>query len=204
MNSIPKPPDPISFEWHPPMYTEHMIHNPPDTPPAGGPTKDEILAIAMQKLDLKPNEIFADIGCGTGKITMTAAPLVSHVHAIDIREEAYRWTCEVVRTNAYSNVTIHLGDAVSILSSVQELDKAFVGGSRNLSGIITGLADLKVKRVVITAVLLETLNIALTTLQEFDMFDEVTLVQVSKSVPLAGGYMLKPLDPVYIITGGCS
>ncbi|HOL40918.1 MAG TPA: cobalt-precorrin-6Y C(15)-methyltransferase [Methanospirillum sp.] len=204
MRDILKRSNPIPFEWHPPMYTEHMIYNPPGTPPTGGPTKDEILAIAMQKLDLKPNEIFADIGCGTGKITMTAAPLVSLVHAIDIRDEAYRWTCEVVRTNAYSNVTVHRGNAVSILSSVRELDKAFVGGSRNLSGIITGLADLKVKRVVITAVLLETLNIALTTLQEYDMFDEVTLVQVSKSVPLAGGYMLKPLDPVYIITGGYS
>jgi precorrin-6B methylase 2 len=36
------------------------------------------------------------------------------------------------------------------------------------------------------------------------MFHEVTLVQVSKSMPLAGGFMLKPLDPVFIITGGCS
>jgi cobalt-precorrin-6B (C15)-methyltransferase len=184
------------------MYTEHMIHRPPDKPPTGGPTKDEVLAIAMHKLDLKPADIFADIGCGTGKVTLTAAPLVSHVHAMDIREEAYRWTCEELRKSGFANVTPHFGNAVSILSSLEKVDKAFVGGSKNLSDIITRLAHLKVKTIVITAVLLETLNIAQSTLQEFDMFHDVTLVQVSKSMPLAGGFMLKPLDPVFIITGG--
>lgn len=194
---------PITFEGHPLMYTEHMIQCPPDKPPTGGPTKDEVLAIAMQKLDLKQNDIFADIGCGTGKITLTAAPLVSHVHAMDIREEAYRWTCEELRKSGFTNVTPHFGNAVSILASLEKIDKAFVGGSKNLSDIITLMASLKVKTIVITAVLLETLNIAQSTLQEYDMFHEVTLVQVSKSMPLAGRFMLKPLDPVFIITGGC-
>jgi cobalt-precorrin-6B (C15)-methyltransferase len=44
-----------------------MIPSPPDKPPTGGPTKDEVLAIAMHKLDLKPADIFADIGCGPEK-----------------------------------------------------------------------------------------------------------------------------------------
>jgi cobalt-precorrin-6B (C15)-methyltransferase len=186
------------------MYTEHMMQSTPEKPPTGGPTKDEILAIALKKLDLKPGEIFADIGCGTGKVSLTAAPLVSHVHAIDIREEAYRWTCEELQKSGFDNVTIHYGNASSILTSLEKLDKAFVGGSRNLTDTIARLADLKVQTIVITAVLLETLNTALSALQEFDMFKEVTLVQVSKSTSLAGGFMLKPLDPVFIITGGYS
>jgi len=180
-----------------------MTPCPPEKPPTGGPTKDEVLAIAMQKLGLNQNDIFADIGCGTGKITCTAAPWVSHIHAIDIREEAYRWTKSELEKNSITNVTVHQGNAALVLASLEKLDAAFVGGSRDLADIIRQLALLQVRSVVITAVLLDTLHTAITTLKECNMFHEVIHIQVSKSVPLAGGLMLKPLDPVYIIQGGC-
>lgn len=179
-----------------------MTTNPPDTPPTGGPTKDEILAIALHKLELHSEDVFADIGCGTGKITLTAAPLVAKVHAVDIREEAFRWTEQAVKRSNISNVLMYHENAVILLSSLQKLDVAFVGGSRDLGDVISQLARLCVRRVVISVVLLETLNTAIKKLQEHDMFREVIHVQVSKSVPLAGGFMLKPLDPIYLILGG--
>jgi len=40
-------------------------------------------------------------------------------------------------------------------------------------------------------------------LKEYSMFDEVVHVQVARSYPIAEGIMLKPIDPVFIITGGC-
>ncbi|WP_181391281.1 precorrin-6Y C5,15-methyltransferase (decarboxylating) subunit CbiT [Methanospirillum stamsii] len=179
-----------------------MTMCPLEKPPTGGPTKDEILAIALQKLGLHPDDIFADIGCGTGKVTITTSPLVSEIHAIDVREEASRWTeQEIIRLNI-RNVTIHHKDAVEVLSSLEKLDTAFVGGSRNLTDVLFHLARLRVRTVVISAVLLETLNSAIKTLQEYEMFHEVIHIQVSKSMPLAGGIMLKPIDPVYLIIGG--
>ncbi|MDD1724457.1 MAG: methyltransferase domain-containing protein, partial [Methanospirillum sp.] len=166
--------------------------------------KDEILAIALQKLGLMPGDIFADIGCGTGKVTLAAASQVTRVHAIDIREEAYRWTeGEVKRCNA-SNVILYHDDAAMVLASLERLDTAFVGGSRNLGVIVRELARLQVRSLVITAVLLTTLHTAIESLTGYGMFREVIHVQVSKSVLIAGGIMLKPIDPVYIIHGGAS
>lgn len=186
------------------MVTEDMTIRPPEKPPTGGPTKDEILAIALQKLDLMPADIFADIGCGTGKVTLAAAPLVTRVHAIDIREEAFRWTDYVIKQHNVRNVILYHDDAAAVLASLERLDTAFVGGSRNLDGIIRELARLQVRSVVITAVLLTTLQKAIEFLTEHGMFREVIHVQVSKSVPIAGGIMLKPIDPVYIIHGGAA
>ncbi len=196
--------NPIAFEARLLTYTEHMEPHPAHSPPTGGPTKDEVLAIAIQKLHLTQHDIIADIGCGTGKVTLAIAPLVAHIHAIDIRDEAYQWTRAEIQKKALANVTLYQGDAAEILASLTHLDKAFVGGSRNLPAIIARLAALQVKQIVITAVLLDTLNTAVATLQQYEIFHEVTLVQVSKSTPLAGGFMLKPLDPVFIITGGYS
>jgi cobalt-precorrin-6B (C15)-methyltransferase len=42
----------------------------------GGPTKDEVMAVSLAKLALRPDDIFADIGCGTGRIAVAAAPSV--------------------------------------------------------------------------------------------------------------------------------
>ena len=172
------------------------------TPPTGGPTKDEILAIAIQKLDVRPGDIFADIGCGTGKVTLSMAPIASWVHSIDIREEAFRWTETRISNENIKNVTMYHEDAAKTLSNLKKLDVAFVGGSKNLWQIVGELYKLKVRSVVIAAVMLDTAYNAVRFLQEFNMFYEIIHIQVSKSKPIAGGLMLKPIDPVYLIHGG--
>lgn len=192
----------ITFDELTHMDTEHMTKCPQEKPPTGGPTKDEVLAIALQKLRLDQKDIFADIGCGTGKVTLTAAPLVSWVHAIDIREEAFRWTKQEIGQHDIRNVTVHHDNAVEVLKSLEKLDTVFIGGSRNLTDVITHTVRFRVRNMVISAVLLETLNTAIKTLQEHGMFREVIHIQVSKSTPLAGGLMMRPLDPVYLIIGG--
>jgi cobalt-precorrin-6B (C15)-methyltransferase len=179
-----------------------MTIPPPEKPPTGGPTKDEILAIALQKLDLISDDVFADVGCGTGKVTLATAPLVSRVHAIDIREEAFKWTEHEVTRQGILNVMMYHDNAALVLSSIQKLDAAFVGGSRDLDDVIRQLVRLQVRKVVISAVLLETLNTAVKILQENTFLHEVIHIQVSKSVHLAGGIMLKPIDPIYLICGG--
>lgn len=194
--------NPITFEEPAQKDTEQMSTSERDKPPTGGPTKDEILAIALHKLEIKPGDIFADIGCGTGKVTLAVAPRVTMVHAMDIREEAFRWTEQEMMRYNLSNVHVYHDDAAVVLSTLQKLDTAFVGGSRNLREVIAELSRLEIRAVIIAAVLLETLTTAIDALRESDMFHEVIHVQISKSSPLAGGMMLRPLDPVYLIHGG--
>ncbi len=174
----------------------------PETPPTGGPTKDEILAISLQKLGLESDDIFADIGCGTGKVTLHAARRVRHVHAVDMRESAYLWTKSEIEKNQAENITLYYGDAVDMLTSLDHLDTAFIGGSQRLEEIIRELSRLRVRSLVINAVMLETLHTAIESLRRYNLIHEVIQVQISKSVPIAGGIMLKPLDPIFIIHGG--
>ena len=56
-------------------------------------------------------------------------------------------------------------------------------------------------RVVVTAVILETLETARTVLEQAGWEVEVVQVQVSRSYPLAGGTALQALNPVWVITG---
>lgn len=168
----------------------------------GGPTKDEIMAISFQKLGLRGGDVFVDIGCGTGKVTLHAAPLVEKVYAVDIREEAVRCTREEVARSGLTNIEISCEHGADLLRRLRRVDTAFVGGSRDLPEILALLAEKRVRSLVVHAVLLSTLTSAVAEMRRLAIFREAVHVMVSRSQPLAGDLMLKPLDPVYIIVGG--
>jgi cobalt-precorrin-6B (C15)-methyltransferase len=168
----------------------------------GGPTKDEVMAVSLAKLALRPDDIFADIGCGTGRIAVAAAPSVKKVYAVDLREEAVTCSRQLAEEQGVDNIEISCENGVELLRRIPRLDTAFVGGSRDLSGVLSLLAEKKVRTVVVNAVLLSTLSEAVLVMQQLSMFREVVQVMISRSYPLAGSVMFKPLDPVFIIVGG--
>jgi cobalt-precorrin-6B (C15)-methyltransferase len=182
-----------------------MFYNNPDlgkmTLP-GGPTKDEIMAISIHKLGLQSGDIFVDIGCGTGKVAVHAAPFVRKVYAVDIREEAVRCTCEETARCGMTNIEISCEHGADLLMRLPHVDCAFIGGSQDLSRILTLLAEKRVRSVVVNAVLLSTLYEAISTMERLGIFREAVHVMVSRSSPLGGGLMFRPLDPVFIIVGG--
>ena len=61
----------------------------------------------ITKSRLRPQDVILDIGCGTGSLALELAPLVSHVHAVDIS----RGMLEIARRKADErqvlNVTFH-------------------------------------------------------------------------------------------------
>jgi cobalt-precorrin-6B (C15)-methyltransferase len=172
------------------------------SPPAGGPTKDEILAISLFKLGLSPEDIFADLGCGTGRVSLEAAGRVRTVHATDLREEACRWTKNQMVQYGVRNVTVHHAENAAFLKTLSHLDAAFIGGSQGLTEVIAVLAELRVRSIVINAVMLETVYTAVTALRSRGMFREVISAQISRSYHIGTGIMFKPIDPVFIICGG--
>ncbi|PWR70503.1 bifunctional cobalt-precorrin-7 (C(5))-methyltransferase/cobalt-precorrin-6B (C(15))-methyltransferase [Methanospirillum lacunae] len=174
----------------------------PTKPPSGGPTKDEILAISLFKLNLSPCDIFADLGCGTGRISREVAPLVKQVLAVDKRAEACKWTEKEAHASGISNMSVFNDDNRTFLSTIDHLDSAFVGGSQGLEEVIDALAKLKVRSLVINAVMLETANTAVSYLKKHGMFREIIMAQISRSYSIGSGIMFKPIDPVFIICGG--
>ena len=174
------------------------------TPPKGGPTKDEIFAISLFKLGLTQEDIFADLGCGTGRISIEAARMVRTVHAVDRRIEACEWTEQEAKSRGCSNISVHHGENLDVIRSLHSLDTAFVGGSQGLEEVIIALLDLNVRSLVINAVMIETVQTAVSVLRKYGAFREVISVNISRSHPIGSGLMFKPLDPVFIICGGRS
>ena len=168
----------------------------------GGPTKDEVMAISLFKLGLCTGDTFADIGCGTGKISLAASSLAYRVYAIDRREEAIGAAREHAGQAGARNITFIHGDAVDFLASADRIDCAFVGGSGNLERVLRLLHTKSTRSIVINAVQIETVQKAITTLQTLGIFKEAVHVQVSRSSNIGGGIMFRPINPVYIICGG--
>jgi cobalt-precorrin-6B (C15)-methyltransferase len=168
----------------------------------GGPTKDEILAVSLAKLGLLPGDIFADIGCGTGSVAVAAAPRVRKVYAVDIREEAVSCARRMAEEQGVDNIEVTREHGADLLRRIPRVDAAFIGGSQDLTSVISLLAEKKVRSVVVNAVLLSTLHEAVAAMQQLSIFREVVQVIVARSAPLGNGIMFRPLDPVFIIVGG--
>ncbi len=170
--------------------------------PTAGSTADEVLAIALRKLAPRPGEVFADIGCGSGKVSIAASPLVREVYALDRRPEAIAWSREQARAAGAANIRFLEGEAPAALVGLPAPDCAFIGGSANLAAVIGALAAMGTGRMAVSCVRIETLAEAVQAMREFGIFREAILAQVSRSKDLAGGTMFVPANPVYLVFGG--
>jgi cobalt-precorrin-6B (C15)-methyltransferase len=166
---------------------------------AGGPTQDEVMAVSLFKLGLIRTDTVLEIGCGTGKVSVAMAKTVKKVYSLDKRPDAISLATETARNAGVHNIEFFCTDAVGFLKGDKVFDCAFLGGTQNLAAILPVLAK-KVKRtIVINAVLVDTLEQAVTALKGLGIFTGVVQVQVSRSHDIAGSIMFKPIDPVYII-----
>src|SRR5512136_234334 len=170
--------------------------------PTAGSTAEEVLAVALRKLSLRPGDIFADIGCGSGRVTLAASPLVREVYAIDRRPEAVEYAREQARVAGAVNIRFLEGEAPRVLGDLPAPDRAFIGGSRHMSDVIRALASGGAARMAVSCVRIETLAEAGSAMRELGIFREAILLQVARSRDLAGGTMFVPGSPVYLVIGG--
>lgn len=169
-------------------------------------TKEEVRSVIVSKLDIHDGETILDIGSGSGSVTVALAIASPHgkVHAIEFDDDALEITRRNVEYFNLRNVEIHKGMASSIIPNVRPPHKAFVGGSKHeMQTILSQLHALNSKiKIAISALTLETLSSALENLKNLDYKNiEVVQLGVSRSEKLSPSFtMLKPLNPVFIIT----
>lgn len=168
--------------------------------PRGTPTQPEIIAVAFSKLELKKGDVFVDIGCGSGSVSISAAGLVKQVFAIDNRDEAVDAAKDNIKEQGIRNIKVLKGEAADLLADL-DIDCAFIGGSKNIEMILEVLMR-KTRRFAVSAVRIETAASALNIMKKNDMFRELIQIQVSRGHELAGGTMLSPENPVFLIVGG--
>lgn len=167
----------------------------------GGPTQEEVLAVALHKLELEPGDRVLDLGCGTGRVSIAAAARAAEVVAIDRRPEAIVYAAQKAQEADVDTIRFIEGEAADLLPGLGYFDAAFVGGSRDLSTLLGLLANQVRRRIVVNAVLVETLHSALGRMNELGIYEEAVHVSCSRAVPLAGSVFFQPMNPVFVIVG---
>ena len=171
---------------------------------SASPTKPEIIAITIAKLKLSPGDTFCDIGCGTGAVSIAASRFADTIYAIDIRDEAIPVAEQnFAAAGILDKVTLlhrEASEAIADLPAAR-IDCAFVGGTKNVESVLTGLCAKVRARVVANAARIETAARIIVCMKSLGIFEEVIHVQVSKGYELAGETAFKPMNPVYIVVG---
>jgi cobalt-precorrin-6B (C15)-methyltransferase len=173
---------------------------------SGGPTKPEIIAVSLSKLGLRDGDSFADVGCGTGSVSIEAARIARNltIYAIDSRKEALIATEMNFKNFNITNSRLLAGEASDVLGSgdfIDYIDCAFVGGTKNIVSVLEILVEKKARSIVVNAVRIETVVRTIEAMKKLGIFDEVVHISVSRSTPIAGETMFKPENPVYIVVG---
>jgi cobalt-precorrin-6B (C15)-methyltransferase len=91
-------------------------------------TKFEIRAVTIAMLDIEDDDVFLDVGAGTGSISVQAALHGANVYAIEKEYEGV----ELIRKNAEKfGVNVHIlhGTAPEAIDQIPAFNKCFVGGS---------------------------------------------------------------------------
>ncbi|CAG0990324.1 MAG: precorrin-8W decarboxylase [Candidatus Methanoperedens nitroreducens] len=171
--------------------------------PPGTPTQPEIIAIALSKLNIKSTDVFADIGCGSGSVSIAASGLAKHVFAIDNRDDAINAASGNIKECSIKNISLLKGDAIILLPDI-DMDCAFIGGSKNIKQVMEILIEKKKPkmRFVVSAVKVETVAIAMEIMKKNNVFKELLQIQISRGNELAGGTMFKPENPIFLVVGG--
>ncbi|MBR4719914.1 MAG: precorrin-6A reductase [Lachnospiraceae bacterium] len=107
-------------------------------------TKEEVRAVTIDKLKLRPGSRVLDIGCGTGSVTVEIAGLIPDgmVYAYDISDKAVELTVYNVRAHRLPNVVVRKGSVPEVICSDEgfsgEITHAFIGGNK---GRLTHILD---------------------------------------------------------------
>ncbi|AZO95929.1 precorrin-6Y C5,15-methyltransferase (decarboxylating) subunit CbiT [Halocella sp. SP3-1] len=168
-------------------------------------TKEEIRAVVIAKLRLKPGQIVFDIGAGTGSISIEAAFQVGEgiVYAVERKEEALNLIKENAANFGLNNIEFVPGEASQVLASLPAPDRVIVGGSGGNLQEILKIINKKLKnrgRIVITAVTTNTLNQAIASLEALQYQLNICHIAVTRTKKIADYHMFAALNPVYIIT----
>lgn len=170
-------------------------------------TKEEIRVLALSKARLFRGAKFIDVGSGTGSVTVEAGLFVGDegkVWAIEKDKDAVELTRKNVEKFKLKNVVVIEGEAPESLDLIKEdVDSVFIGGTERLEEIIRSI-DKRVKRggrVVIDAILLETVTKALSILANLGYRSEVIEVIVAKGMKTSKGYAMLSRNPIFIVYG---
>jgi precorrin-6Y C5,15-methyltransferase (decarboxylating) len=191
-----RPPPAIPF-LHEDSFAKRMPKN-------GLITKREVRLISLAWLALAPDAVVWDIGAGSGSVSIEAAMLAprGRVYAIEVDPEGVSICRDNVRTHGVDNVRVIEGRAPEALAGLEPPDAAFVGGSKgSMDAIVASVLEALRPggRLVVNAVTLENVAEAYASFRKRGLDPQVTLVQISRGVPLARYKRYEAENPIQIL-----
>ena len=170
-------------------------------------TKQEIRILTIAKLCLPEDGVIADIGAGTGSISIEAALQMpkGHVFSIERKQEGI----DLIKANSakfeVNNITVIEAEAPDGMAELTELDAAVIGGSGSKLSPILDMLDRKLKhgaRLVLNCVTLQTISQASDWLRKAkeEYIYEIIQVQVNRWDQIGPYDMAKALNPIFILT----
>ncbi|PSQ60193.1 MAG: precorrin-6Y C5,15-methyltransferase (decarboxylating) subunit CbiT [Halobacteriales archaeon SW_9_67_25] len=191
-----------------------------------GPTKPEVRAVTLSKLDLAPGDHFAEVGSCTGAVTIEAARRAGRVTALERKPTRAETTVQNLAANGLelrtdpvtraatdgggreagtgtggqADVEVRVAEAPEGLP--EDADALFLGGSRNYEAVLDHAVETGVDRVVMNVSRLEVAGAATAAFRERDLLQEVVQFQVSHGYELAGATSFDSENPVYMLVGG--
>ena len=168
-------------------------------------TKEEIRSVILSKLKLKDSLTAYDIGAGTGSVSieMSLQLTKGEVYSVEKEAKAVNLIEKNKKKFEQKNIKIIKDIAPEALKNLPLVDRVFIGGSSgNLKGILAKINQKLLTNgiIVITAVTLNTLNTAITQLENFDYDLNICNISVTRTKKIKNYHMLNALNPIYIIT----
>lgn len=167
---------------------------------AGTATQEENIYIAMGKLNIQPGQVFLDLGCGSGSVSLAASRYTDRIYGIDRREEAVQMSRAALPKGQFS-----CGEAADLLPGLPEVDRCFIGGTRGIDDFLPILLEKARPGCTIVADLAR-LGIAARVAQlmkEAGIFQELIQIHISRGYELGGDIALRPVNPIFMVIGKC-
>ena len=166
-----------------------------------GPTKPEVRAVLLAKLDLAPSDHFVEVGPCTGAVTVEASRRAGRVTALERKPDRLATTRKnLVANDAEDGVDLREAEAPEGLP--EDADALFLGGSRNYEAVLDHAAETGIDRVVMNVSRLEVAGAATEAFRERDLLEDDVQFQVSRGYELAGAISFDSDNPVYMLVGG--
>ena len=166
----------------------------------GTATQEENIHIAMGKLNILPGNVFLDIGCGSGAVSLVASRYTDRIYGIDVRKEAV----DASKVKVPGGIFL-CGDASDLLPEIPRIDRCFIGGTRQIEAFFPKVLE-KAEPGGIVVVDLARIGMATKVtelMKKHGIFHELLQIQISRGYELAGDFALKPINPIFMVVGKC-